>query len=112
VRLGGNRATRHEDDARFLTDPECRVMIATPAAGGRGNTWVVADLVVYYANSHDLEHRIQSEDRAHRGGQTRTVTYVDLMALGTIDEKIVSALRRKIDIAAAVAGDGYREWLI
>lgn len=109
---GGNSTTRADDELRFLQDSECRFMLSTPAAGGRGNTWVVADLVVYFANSHNLEHRVQSEDRAHRGGQTRSVTYVDLVARGTLDEKIIHALRKKIDIAAAISGDGYRDWLI
>lgn len=109
---GANRATRGDDETRFLTDPECRFMLSTPAAGGRGNTWIVATLVVYYANSHNLEHRIQSEDRAHRGGQKQSVTYVDLVARGTVDEKIIAALRKKIDVASAIAGDGYREWLV
>jgi hypothetical protein len=40
------------------------------------------------------------------------VTYVDLIAPGTVDEKIVRALRKKIDLAAAITGDGWREWLI
>ena len=109
---GANRSTRHEDERRFLTDPACRFMLSTPAAGGRGNTWVAANLVVYYANSYNLEHRVQSEDRAHRGGQTKSVTYVDLIARGTLDEKIIDALRKKIDVASAIAGDGYKDWLV
>jgi SNF2 family DNA or RNA helicase len=109
---GGNRSTRHEDEARFLGDPRCRFMVATQSAGGRGNNWTVADLVVYYANSPDLEHRMQSEDRAHRRGQTRPVTYVDLMVRGTVDEKFVTMLRKKLDIASSIQGDARREWLI
>jgi Helicase conserved C-terminal domain len=109
---GGNRSTRAEDERRFLNDPECRFMVATQAAGGMGNTWVVADLVIYYANDYNLESRVQSEDRAHRIGQKKSVTYVDLMVPGTVDEKIVKSLRAKIDLAAAVTGDAWREWLV
>jgi hypothetical protein len=109
---GGNRSTRDKDETRFKTDPKCRFMVSTQAAGGMGNTWVVADLVVYYANNYDLEQRQQSEDRAHRDGQTRRVTYVDLVARGTVDEKIIQALRRKIDMATAITGENYREWLV
>lgn len=109
---GANRQTRGEDEKRFLTDPACRFMVSTPAAGGVGNNWVVADLVVYYANSYDLEHRTQSEDRAHRSGQTKPVTYVDIVSPGTVDEKILKSLRNKIDMATAISGDNYREWLI
>lgn len=109
---GGNAGTRSEDERRFLGDPDCRFMVATPAAGGRGNTWVNATLCVYFCNSHDLEHRIQSEDRAHRAGQRQSVTYIDLVAPGSVDEKIIKALRKKINIASEVTGDKWREWVI
>jgi SNF2 family DNA or RNA helicase len=109
---GGNRATRAADELRFKTDPACKYMVATPAAGGLGNTWVVADLVVYHSNTHDLGLREQSEARAHRDGQTRPVTYVDLVAPGTVDEKKLKCLRKKMNMAQVINGDNYREWLI
>ena len=67
--------------------------------------------MIYYANDFNLETRIQSEDRCHRIGQRNPVTYIDLIADGTIDEKIVKALRSKIDIGAKVLGEEAREWL-
>ena len=54
---------------------------------------------------------MQSEDRAHRIGQKKTVTYVDLIAEDTVDEKIVKALRRKINIASEVMGEELRAWI-
>jgi len=66
---------------------------------------------VYFANDFDLETRIQSEDRAHRIGQKNPVTYIDLIAEGTIDEKIVENLRGKIDMSAKVLGEEAKEWL-
>ena len=74
-------------------------------------TLTEANLCVYYANSYDLELRMQSEDRAHRIGQANPVTYIDLICPGSIDEKIVTALRAKIDIGAKVLGEEAREWL-
>jgi SNF2 family DNA or RNA helicase len=70
-----------------------------------------ANLVVYYANDFNLETRIQSEDRAHRIGQKNNVTYVDLITEGTIDEKIVHALKAKIELGAKVLGEEARQWL-
>jgi SNF2 family DNA or RNA helicase len=67
--------------------------------------------VIYYSNGYDLEKRMQSEDRAHRIGQKKTVTYVDLIADDTVDEKIVKALRRKINIASEVMGEELRAWI-
>jgi hypothetical protein len=109
---GGNRDTRHIDESRFLGDDRCRFMVATQGAGGRGNTWDCADLAIYASNSWDLEHRDQSEWRTLNVGKRRNVTNVDLVVPGTLDEKVIAALRSKIDVAAAIMGDGYREWLI
>jgi len=109
---GGNRTERLDDETRFKTDPKCRFMIATPGAGGMGNTWTVADLVIYFSNSYDLEQRVQSEDRTHRMGQSKSVTYVDLVARGTVDEKILHALRNKINLSAQITGQNWREWVI
>lgn len=108
---GGNTATRDREASEFIHNPDRRFMVSS-YAGGHGNTWIVADTVVYYSNSFDLEKRVQSEDRSHRGGQTRRVTYVDLCVPGTVDEKTIKALRAKIDMAAAITGDNYREWVI
>jgi SNF2 family DNA or RNA helicase len=109
---GGNLESRDAEEVKFKTNPECRFMIGTPQAGGRGRDWSVADLVIYYSNTTNLEHRVQSEDRAHVYGKANQVLYVDLMCPGTVEEKIVAALRDKIDLATIVTGDDYREWLI
>ncbi len=70
-----------------------------------------ANTVIYYSNSYDLEIRLQSEDRAHRIGQKKAVTYIDLVARGTIDEKILKALRDKINIASTVLNENAMDWL-
>ena len=93
-------------------DSELRFFVGNPRTGGYGLTLTAANTVVYYSNSFDLEVRLQSEDRAHRIGQTKSVTYVDLMVPGTVDEKIVKALRSKIDIANEVLGEEMKDWLI
>ena len=74
-------------------------------------TLTEANTVIYYSNGYDLEKRMQSEDRAHRIGQKKTVTYVDIIAQDTVDEKIVKALRKKINIASEVMGEELRDWI-
>ena len=96
---------------KFQNDPECRFIIGTPQTGGYGITLTQANTVIYYSNGYDLEKRLQSEDRAHRIGQKKTVTYIDLIAEDTIDEKIVEALRKKINIASEVMGEELKEWI-
>jgi SNF2 family DNA or RNA helicase len=95
-------------------DPQnpLRFFVGQPKTGGYGITLTAASTVIYYSNSYDLEIRLQSEDRAHRIGQKRNVTYVDLVAPGTIDEKILKALRDKIDISSQVLGEQARQWLL
>jgi SNF2 family DNA or RNA helicase len=109
---GGNMATREEEERQFKTDPARRFMVATPAAGGRGKTWDMADLNVYYSSTPNLEHRFQSEERTQIKGKSNSVAYVDLMCRGSVEEKIVQALRAKIDISTTINGDNYRSWLI
>lgn len=87
-----------------------RFMVST-SAGARGRTWTRATLSIYYSNDTDLEVRQQSEDRNHRIGTTSTVTYIDLIVPGTLDEKIVKALREKKDIASAVLREGLEAWI-
>ena len=70
-----------------------------------------AHTVIYYSNGYDLEKRLQSEDRAHRIGQKKTVTYVDLIAEDTVDNKIVKALRKKVNIASEVMGEELKAWI-
>lgn len=106
--------TRAEDRAtavrRFQEDPTCLFFVANQSTGGYGITLTAASNVIYYSNDYDLEKRLQSEDRAHRSGQTKSVTYVDIVAPGTVDDKILAALLAKKSIADLVTGDGAREW--
>jgi SNF2 family DNA or RNA helicase len=99
--------TRFQDPADSL-----RFFVGNPRTGGYGLTLTAAKTVIYYSNNFDLEVRLQSEDRAHRIGQTSKVTYIDLITPGTVDEHIVKALRNKINIASAVLGEELKEWLI
>jgi SNF2 family DNA or RNA helicase len=103
---------RQKNIERFQ-DPQSpfRFFIGNPQTGGYGITLTAANTVIYYSNGYDLEKRLQSEDRAHRIGQKKSVTYIDLIAEKTIDEKIVKALRKKIDIASQIMGEELKEWI-
>jgi SNF2 family DNA or RNA helicase len=102
---------RQDNIKKFQSDPRCRFLVGTPATGGYGITLTAANTVIYYSNGYDLEKRLQSEDRAHRIGQKKPVTYVDINAEDTVDEKIVKALRKKINIASEVLGEDLRAWI-
>jgi len=98
-----NRFQNKEDPLRFF--------VGQPRTGGYGITLHAANTVIYFSNSYDLEIRLQSEDRAHRIGQKNAVTYIDLVSPNTIDEKIIKALRDKVDLAGRVLGEEARDWL-
>jgi len=102
---------RQDNIRRFQDDPECRFMVGTPSTGGYGITLTAANTVIYYSNGYDLEKRLQSEDRAHRIGQKKNVTYIDIIAENTVDDKIVKSLRKKINIASEVLGEELRAWI-
>ena len=102
---------RQPNIKKFQEDPKCRFFVGTPATGGYGITLTAANTVIYYSNGYDLEKRLQSEDRAHRIGQKKSVTYVDINAEDTVDEKIVKALRKKINIASEVLGEDLKSWI-
>ncbi len=103
---------RQENIVKFQ-DPnsKARFFIGNPQTGGYGITLTCANTVVYYSNGYDLEKRLQSEDRAHRIGQEKSVTYVDFIAPKTVDEKIVKALRSKMNIANTIMDEDWREWI-
>ena len=102
---------RQKNKDAFQNDSKVRFFIGTPATGGYGLTLTAANTVIYYSNGYDLEKRIQSEDRAHRIGQKKSVTYVDLLAEETVDSKIVKSLRKKINIASKVMGEELKSWI-
>lgn len=111
---GDTEAEERQEIVTRFQDPgdSLRFFVGNPRTGGYGLTLTAAKTVIYYSNNFDLEVRLQSEDRAHRIGQTSKVTYIDLITPGTVDEHIVKALRNKINIASAVLGEELKEWLI
>ena len=102
---------RQKNIKRFQNGDDCRFIVGTTQTGGYGITLTKANTVIYYSNGYDLEKRLQSEDRAHRIGQNKKVTYVDLICEDTVDEKIVKALRDKINIASEVLGEELKDWI-
>ena len=88
-----------------------KFFVANPATAGFGLNLQVANTVIYYSNNYNLEHRLQSEDRCHRIGQTKNVHYIDISTLGTVDNRIIKSLKSKKDIARQVMGDQWKEWL-
>ena len=98
---------------REMQNPESKIrfLVGTPQTGGYGITLTGASTMIYYSNGYDLEKRQQSEARIDRIGQKKPMTYIDILAEDTVDEKIVKALRKKVNIATQVMGEELKEWI-
>ena len=102
---------RQQNIKRFQEDEDCRFFIGTPQTGGYGITLTAASNMIYYSNGYDLEKRQQSEARIDRIGQTKPMTYIDIICEDTVDERIVKALRKKVNIASQVMGEELKAWI-
>ena len=102
---------RQKNIKRFQEDDKCRFFVGTPQTGGYGITLTAASNMIYYSNGYDLEKRQQSEARIDRIGQTKPMTYIDIICEDTVDERIVKALRKKVNIASQVMGEELKAWI-
>lgn len=102
--LTGLISDKQAEIDRFQNDSKCRVMIASQAAGGTGVNLTEASYMVYYSRGYSLEHDMQSEARAYRGGSEKhkSITRIDLIADGTIDNLVLKALQAKKDLSADI----------
>lgn len=96
---------RHKIAEQFQNNPDVRVLIANPAAAGSGFTLTAANFTIYESLSWRYDHYAQSQDRNHRIGQEKPVTYMRLLATDTIEEAVISALERKSVLAHCLLGD-------
>ncbi len=103
---GGTEASARQAVAgEFQTNPSVRVLVGNPAAAGSGFTLTAATYAIYETLTWRYDLFAQSQDRNHRIGQSRPVTYIRLIAADTVEEVIVEALERKANLARALLGD-------
>lgn len=103
---GGVKKGDRVDAIEAFQNGDADVFIGNQQAGGTGITLVAASYVIYFSNNFSLRDRLQSEDRAHRIGQTKNVTYINIAAKGTIDEAVIGALLNKKDVADTIIDKG------
>lgn len=111
---GGVSPEQRENNKRDFNSRRKRFWLANQAAGGVGLTLNEAAYVFYMSNTFKLKDRLQSEDRNHRIGQTRSVLYTTIVAANTVDIDIMRSIHDKKDFADWVRdqfADGSREAL-
>jgi SNF2 family DNA or RNA helicase len=104
VHGGISPAKKQESITAFKTDPSVSVFIGHPGSGGIGINLVVAPYSIFYSRTFSLEHFLQARARNHRGGSEihEKITHYDLVCENTIDELVVKALAKKIEIGDKV----------
>jgi SNF2 family DNA or RNA helicase len=99
VRLHGGLSMRERTRIieRFMNDPDVHAFISTDA-GGLGLNLQVASFVINLDlpwNPARVEQRI---GRAHRIGQTQPVNVINMIALNTIEQRVLDVLYRKQEL--------------
>ena len=102
--MGGVK-DRDEQVAAFQTDPAVQVFVGQIATAGLGITLTAASTMVFYSLDYSMSNFEQAKARTHRVGQAEKCTYIYLTAWGTVDEKVLAALREKADLARLLVDD-------
>jgi len=104
VEVHGEVSNKNDAVNAFNTDPEVRVLIGHPGSGGIGINLTSSNVSIYYSRNFSLEQRLQSEARNYRGGSNihDSITLIDLVAKGTIDELVLKSLESKQELSNRV----------
>ncbi len=94
-RIDGSTRERLRECDRFNASPEIPVFLISLKAGGVGLNITGADTVVHYDPWWNPAAEAQATDRAHRIGQTRTVTAIKLIVADSVEERILSLQHEK-----------------
>lgn len=103
----GGVTNRDEEVTRFQNEPDVSVFVGQIATAGMGITLTAASTMVFYSLDYSMSNFEQAKARIHRAGQRMPCTYIYLIAKGTIDEKVMAALKSKADLAKTLI-DNYR----
>ena len=101
VEVYGETKDRQERINEFQNG-KARLFFGQIQTSGLGINLHAARYCVFLSNSYSHGDRLQAEERLHRIGQSRNVTYLDCVARGTIDETILKCLKEKKDLATQI----------
>lgn len=105
--ISGEIKDRDEQVRRFQKDADTTVFVGQIATAGLGITLTAADIMAFFSLDYSMSNFEQAKARIHRVGQRNPCTYIYLVAAGTVDEKVLQALRDKADLARVLI-DEYR----
>ncbi len=108
--ITGEIKNRADEIAKFQNDTDVLVFIGQIATAGLGITLTAASTMVFYSLDYSMSNFEQAKARIHRTGQKENCTYIYLIASNTVDEKIMKALKNKVNLAKSLIDD-YRSGL-
>lgn len=112
ARYWGDISNDEREEAKIaFQEKRVQYFVGQQGAGGVGLPLHAADVMCYFSNSFSLYERLQSEDRAENMLKKTGTLIIDIEAKGTVDTKIINALRAKKDIADLITGDVNYGWL-
>jgi len=91
-----------KDNLDKFRNTDCQYLVAQVEAGGYGITLTQANHILYYSLPFSLNDFLQSQDRIHRIGQTKTCIYHILMTKNTVDTKTYKLLEKNIDVVQEI----------
>jgi len=91
-------------------DSPVRFFLGNQSTGGYGLTLTSAELIVYFANTNNAEHRDQSEERADDMDSPNTIPIIDLVCRGTQDEEIARNLQNKNRTSGLLFNEDPKKW--
>ena len=103
--ITGEVQDRAAQVAQFQNDPDVPVFVGQIATAGLGLTPVSYTHLTLHSLDYSMSNYEQAKARIHRVGQRNPCTYIHLIAKGTVDEKVLTALRNKADLAKALVDD-------
>ena len=103
--ITGSVKDRDGQVAQFQNDPDVPVFVGQIATAGLGITLTAASTMVFYSLDYSMSNFEQTKARIHRAGQRMPCTYIYLTAAGTVDEKVLKALKNKANLAKSLVDD-------
>lgn len=103
--IRGGVKNRDEEIRRFQEDDDCMVFVGQIAAAGLGITLTAASTMVFFSCDYSMSNHEQARARIHRVSQLENCHYIYLVAKGTVDTKVLRALKNKVNLAKLLVDD-------
>jgi len=86
---------KREDAVQYFQNGFYRVLLAHPASAAHGLTLTKGTSTIWASPTYNLEHWLQGNRRIYRAGQTQRTETVNVIAEGTIEERVYHVLTQK-----------------